>query len=261
MYIIWTGLVNCHIEYYIFNLYRLFRKRRDIMEQSALIGNEIVSDFYKFILKEVEKLGGTEEDMIEVLNIRNKKVLSCLIAKVITKTCSVKEMSWMCIAKSEDLEEGVKLNALGHITIDKALEEIICANIEFPSETVSFGLSRDNKVLSGPWPEQSKVIKTAISKLPDEFILKIIKREDSFDSTDEGLMRAVISRCLVKGEITTRFYMEVRKIVKRTNSRAILSQLNLDKHIRNLDDIYTFAFNRMNELKLGGVRLRDCGPN
>lgn len=228
------------------------------MDQSALFGNEIVSDFYKFTLREVKKLGGIEEDMIEVLEIKNRHKLSQLIARVITGTCDVKEMSWVGIAKSKDLEERVKLNALDHITIDKALEEVALANIEVPHGAISFGLSNKNsKMLGSPWPEQPRVVYVAIFKLQEESILKLIDREDYNELTDEGLMRAFIPRCLVGDKITTRLCRGMEKVVERTNSRAILSQLNLDRHPRDLGNIYMLAFKRMKELELTNIKLWD----
>lgn len=220
------------------------------MEYSALIGYEIVRDFYKAILKEVEKLGGTEEDMIEVLEITNKHELSKLVARVLTHTYDVKEMSWMSIVMSSETIESVKLNALQYINNDIDLIEIAKANVELPHGAVSLGTSKNSGKLNRPWPEQPNIVSNVLSKLSYDSLLKLIDGEDPDNLTDEGLMRAALSTC-----IYTSLYNRTSEIIKKTNSLAVLSQLNLNKDIRDLPDTYTVALGRMRELNLNSTSI------
>lgn len=225
-------------------------------EPSKVLSNhQKIGDFFRLILKEVEGLGGSEEDMLAVIEKQGKNKLPHLIARVITNTARVKKMDWEAIARSKNCSEEVRAAALDYINDETVLKSIITAEImEEYESSPNYILSRHEGTKKGHldtgWVLNFGMAHCAISRFSRESVIQILKSEPS-DFVAECFIRiAIVYAC--EGW-DRKLKEQALEIIKNTKNLAILSQLNNDNGMGQGDETSQLVRKRIAEISSSNI--------
>lgn len=224
-------------------------------KSKALGGHQKIGDFFCLILREVEKLGGSEDSLLNLIKTQGENELPHLVARVLTNTARIDTMDWELIARSKDCCENVRVNALEHIDNESVLLDIAKADIEQVHESSSYVKkqisSRHQATTEGRLSHclmcNFNVVIAVISKLSARSIVRILQ--------DKPL--DFVSECLIREAVTyacqgwnKELKKQVLEIIKTTDNIAILSQLNNDNSLGQGSDTIRIAQKRIAELGL-----------